>query len=136
MSSAGSACWAAKPIDVRRSLPALLLIAGALALPRADATTTPDPFAHCERPDSQVTVGVVACRRMPSADLGGTTAFSYFVPPGCATHRCPTLYLLHGFGGDLTSMLGTTQRPSAWVAALNRQPPVSPAKTSQPWKYA
>jgi S-formylglutathione hydrolase FrmB len=81
-------------------------------------------------------VGTVTCRREPSADLGGTTAFSYFVPAGCADRRCPTLYLLHGFGGDLTSMLGTAKDPSAWVAALDSEPAVSPYDTAVPWKYA
>lgn len=81
-------------------------------------------------------VGVVTCRREPAPDLGGTTAFSYFVPAGCARRRCPTLYLLHGFGGDLTSMLGTARDPSAWVAALDSEPAVSPYRTPTPWKYA
>ncbi|HVT21378.1 MAG TPA: alpha/beta hydrolase-fold protein [Mycobacteriales bacterium] len=94
------------------------------------------PFARCEAPSAPRSIGVVACRREPSARLGGTTAFEYYVPPRCATRRCPTLYLLHGFGGDLTSMLGTPGRPSAWVAALTRRPPVSPYATAQPWKYA
>jgi S-formylglutathione hydrolase FrmB len=44
--------------------------------------------------------------------------------------------LLHGFGGDLTSMLGTPSDPSAWVAALAHQPAVSPYATSQPWLYS
>ena len=112
-----------------------LLVAG-VVVPAAGAAPSDDPFAGCQAPDDATTVGVVTCRRMPSADLGGGTAFSYFVPPGCADRRCPTLYLLHGFGGDLTSMLGTADRPSAWVAALDRRPQVSPASTSQPWSYA
>jgi S-formylglutathione hydrolase FrmB len=95
-----------------------------------------DPFAGCQAPTAPRVIGSVACRREPAPELGGTTAFEYYVPPGCATHRCPTLYLLHGFGGDLTSMLGTPADPSAWVAALARQPAVSPYATSQPWKYA
>ena len=49
---------------------------------------------------------------------GGTTAFSYFFPPDCIPppqqdRRCPVLYLLHGFGGDHTSELGTGDHPSA-----------------------
>jgi S-formylglutathione hydrolase FrmB len=80
---------------------------------------------------------------MPSQALGGTTAFSYYVPPGCAPallrdrgERCPVLYLLHGFGGDLHSMLGTADHPSGWVAALSSRPKVAPASTSQPWTLA
>jgi S-formylglutathione hydrolase FrmB len=100
------------------------------------ARAAPQPFASCEAPSAARSIGVVACRREPSAALGGTTAFAYYVPPACATRRCPTLYLLHGFGGDLTSMLGTPKDPSAWVAALDHRPAVSPYATSEPWKYA
>ena len=109
--------------------------AATLAVPGA-ARGAADPFAKCEAPTAARSIGVVACRREPAAELGGTTAFEYYVPPGCATHRCPTLYLLHGFGGDLTSMLGSPDDPSAWVAALAHRPAVSPYATSQPWKYA
>ncbi|MGN6473366.1 MAG: alpha/beta hydrolase [Mycobacteriales bacterium] len=121
---------------MRRLLLVLGLLAAALAAPRGVAHAAADPFAHCESPVAPRSIGVVACRREPAADLGGTTAFEYYVPPGCAEHRCPTLYLLHGFGGDLVSMLGTPQDPSAWVAALAHRPAVSPYATSQPWKYA
>ena len=74
--------------------------------------------------------------RLPSALLGGTTAFSYFVPQACAAARCPTLYLLHGFGGDYTEMLGTAGSPSAWVAALSSGPPVDPHAVLDPWDYS
>lgn len=121
---------------MRRLLLALALLAAVVAAPRSAAHAASDPFAHCQSPSAPRSIGVVACRREPAADLGGTTAFEYYVPPGCATHRCPTLYLLHGFGGDLTSMLGTPGDPSAWVAALAHRPAVSPYATSQPWKYA
>src|SRR4051794_37127149 len=96
-------------LTVRRAFLAATLALVAFVVPRAGAASTADPFADCQSGDARVAVGVVACRTMPSADLGGTTAFSYFVPPGCAAHRCPTLYLLHGFGGDLTS---THRRPA------------------------
>ena len=96
------------------------------------------PYDGCDSAGAPVRVGVVACRTLPSPDLGGTTAFSYFVPPACdpavlGTRRCPTLYLLHGFGGDLHSMLGTAGHPSGWVAALSSRPKVAPADTAQPW---
>lgn len=95
-------------------------------------------FPGCAPPTSSVTVkvGEVACQEMTTTDLGGVTAFSYFVPPACAPgsgHLCPVLYLLHGFGGDYTSMLGTAAHPSAWVAALERAPAVSPYRTATPW---
>jgi S-formylglutathione hydrolase FrmB len=117
----------------------LLLLAGLAGVPAGHAATAANPFAGCQAAAAPITIGAVACRLMPSADLGGTTAFEYFVPPGCAPalhRRCPTLYLLHGFGGDLTSMLGTRAAPSAWVAALSRQPAVSPYATRAPWQYA
>jgi S-formylglutathione hydrolase FrmB len=105
---------------------------GAVAGPFPECT--PDPAAAIE-------VGQVACRTLPSAFLGGTTAFSYFVPPGCdpATsqgRRCPTLYLLHGFGGDYRSMLGTADEPSAWVEALSKGPPRDPSQVLDPWTMA
>ena len=118
-----------------RALVATSLLVGSLVAPRVLAAGS-GPFASCEGPGAAVEIGVVACRQMPSADLGGTTAFSYFVPPDCADRRCPTLYLLHGFGGDLTSMLGTARQPSAWVAALDRRPPVPPETSAAPWTYA
>lgn len=76
---------------------------------------------------------------MPSSDLGGVTAFSYYVPPSCAPakhHLCPVLYLLHGFGGDYTSMLGTAAKPTAWVAAQHSTPAVSPYDSATPWTEA
>lgn len=119
-----------------RCLLVTALFALALVVPRGVAQGTADPFARCEAPSAPRLIGVVACRREPAPELGGTTAFEYYVPLGCATKLCPTLYLLHGFGGDLTSMLGTQTDPSAWVAALAHRPAVSPYQTSQPWKYA
>jgi S-formylglutathione hydrolase FrmB len=80
------------------------------------------PYDGCDPGGATVRVGEVACQTMASEALGGTTAFSYFVPPACRDHRCPTLYLLHGFGGDLHSMLGTTSAPSGWVTALTTPP--------------
>jgi S-formylglutathione hydrolase FrmB len=96
-------------------------------------------FAECAAdPAATIVVGQVTCQRMPSAFLGGTTAFSYYVPPGCdpvavPARRCPTLYLLHGFGGDYKSMLGTAAAPSAWVAALTKGPTRDPRQVLDPW---
>jgi S-formylglutathione hydrolase FrmB len=119
-----------------RALLVVGLAAVSLVVPTSPSSAAPGPFAHCEAPSAPRSVGVVACRREPSAMLGGTTAFEYYLPPRCRTHHCPTLYLLHGFSGDLTSMLGTPDHPSAWVAALTHRPAVSPYATSAPWRYA
>jgi len=119
------------------------LVAALLAIalpPVSSRAANVSPFAGCDAFGAAVRVGVVACQTIPSQALGGTTAFSYYVPPGCAparlrdrSQRCPTLYLLHGFGGDLHSMLGTADQPSGWVAALSSRPKVDPAGTSKPW---
>ncbi len=111
-----------------------------MALPSSAATTASPTafFAGCAAPGPRptVVVGKVSCQELPSPALGGTTAFSYYVPPACAPadgRRCPVLYLLHGFGGDYTSMLGTAGHPSAWVAALSSGPPVDPHQVADPW---
>ena len=116
---------------------ALLAVA---APPAASRAANASPYNGCDAYGAAVRVGVVGCQTMPSQALGGTTAFSYYVPPGCApsllrrTHeRCPALYLLHGFGGDLHSMLGTADHPSGWVAAVSSRTKVAPGSSSQPW---
>src|SRR6185312_3471393 len=122
----------------------LALAAGIVpgTLPRvqaASASPVAVQFPGCQAPSSgrlAVVVGLVTCVETPSRLLGGTTALSYFVPPGCAPdrgRRCPTLYLLHGFGGDYASMLGTAPAPAAWVAALERTPPTAPEDSAAPW---
>lgn len=98
-----------------------------------------DPlFSDCAAPAEAGTIVVdaVACQQLASEAIGGTTAFSYFVPPACAPDTgstCPVLYLLHGFGGDYHGMLGTAARPSSWVQALTKQPPLDPRASSEPW---
>jgi S-formylglutathione hydrolase FrmB len=136
----------AEPLTVRRAACVMLaaaLAAGAVALPSNAATAASQPsfFAGCAAPGPRptVVVGKVSCQELPSAALGGTTAFSYYLPPDCAPdggRRCPVLYLLHGFGGDYTSMLGTAAHPSAWVAGLSSAPPVDPHSVADPWDYA
>ena len=85
-----------------------------------------------------VVVGVVACQELTTHALGDGVAapFEYYVPPRCmVAGPCPVLYLLHGFGGDFTEMLGqpgTTD--SAWVQALDHAPPAGFG--SSPWTYA
>ena len=66
---------------VRLVLVAALAGTAGLASPPSRAA---DPFGSCEQDGAQVRVGVVACRTLPSPALGGTTAFSYYVPPACA----------------------------------------------------
>ncbi|MFY9585918.1 MAG: alpha/beta hydrolase-fold protein [Actinomycetota bacterium] len=114
------------------------LAAGALLVAGAPAVVHAEPFSECAAQSSTtVVVGQVACQTMASKFLGGTTAFSYYVPPACAPSSrrsvCPTLYLLHGFGGGYTSMLGTAANPSAWVKALTSGPAEDPSASSQPW---
>jgi S-formylglutathione hydrolase FrmB len=133
----GAALVASLGLALTPSATASAVVAASPFAAAASGAVAASPFAACQAPDAaSVVVGKVACRREPAAELGGTTAFSYFVPPGCADRRCPTLYLLHGFGGDLTSMLGTPDAPSAWVAALAHRPQVSPYATDSPWTYA
>jgi len=81
----------------------------------------------------------IACRTMTSALVGDgvTTAFSYYLPSACsASSPCPVLYLLHGFGGDYHSMLGTAAKPSGWVRSLDSGPPVDPRQVADPWNYS
>jgi S-formylglutathione hydrolase FrmB len=115
--------------ESRLVLAVSVLMAALFAQPAAAAT-----FGECEDETAPVTVGAVACRHINAADtLGGDTAFSYYVPQSCTTaSRCPTLYLLHGFGGDYTSMLGTDEARSAWVRALTRGPD-APHASLTPW---
>ena len=114
----------------------------ALALPSPQDVALPPKCAPVPRAGQPVraAVGVVACQELTTHLLGpGISApFEYFIPPACAATRetrCPTLYLLHGFGGDYTEMLG---RPgtttSAWVAALTHAPPAGFEQS--PWTHA
>ncbi|HEX9681662.1 MAG TPA: alpha/beta hydrolase-fold protein [Acidimicrobiales bacterium] len=80
--------------------------------------------------------GSVDCLRFDSAALGGTTAFSYFIPLGCdpaesPPPECPVLYYLHGTGGSYRE--GTSE---AWVKALTHGPPVDPRTEAEPWQWA
>src|SRR5579885_1449080 len=117
---------------------AVAVLAGLLSFTPAPAAAPPTMFPGCAAQGSAVVVGHVACQLLHSPMLGGTTAFSYYVPPACAPvlhRRCPTLYLLHGFGGDATEMVGTADRPSAWVAAETKAPPGT-AWEQRPWNHA
>ncbi|HEX9681460.1 MAG TPA: alpha/beta hydrolase-fold protein [Acidimicrobiales bacterium] len=117
----------------------VVTVLGVVALPltpsRAEAEL-PAAFAGCETAEQDITVGEVSCRTLDAtATLGGTTGYSYFVPDACdnAAATCPTIYLLHGFGGDHRSMLGTGVNPSAFVSALTHRPRRDPATVSDPW---
>ena len=100
-------------------------------------TCAPPPAAGTA---ATVTVGQVACQELTTHLLGNGVAapFEYYVPPQCdpaLSVRCPVLYLLHGFGGDYTEMLGrpgTTS--SAWIQAETKQPRAG--FESHPWDYA
>jgi S-formylglutathione hydrolase FrmB len=122
---------------------AAALVAGLAVSPSVASTRTAAPsFFHDCAPSTsapKLTVGKVTCQQIPSAAIGGTTAFSYYVPPGCAPalkRRCPVIYALHGFGGDYTSVLGTRERPSSYIAALTSGPAKDPFTVRDPWNYA
>jgi len=114
----------------------------------ATASTIFDGCAAAPTPTKPMTVvvGQVACQYLTTHLLGdGIGApFEYFVPPDCDPKfgvKCPTLYLLHGFGGDYTEMLGpqgtsptSDTLSSGWIAAETSTPPAAAA--SQPWVYA
>src|SRR5436305_1577641 len=103
---------------------AVAAVSGLLVL-AGTATTAPARAEGCAPPPTAtkpmtVTVGSVACQELTTHLLGdGIPApFEYYVPPQCDPRlgvRCPTLYLLHGFGGDYTEMLGQPgTMSSAW----------------------
>lgn len=110
------------------------------ATPRVDGLVAgcaaPPPKGHA----IHVVVGTVACQQLTTHLLGAGIGapFEYFVPPSCAPGRavrCPTLYLLHGFGGDYTEMLGRSgTATSAWIAALSHAPPAG--YEASPWTNA
>ena len=87
-------------------------------------------------------LGAVACQELSdSADLLGpgiAVPFEYYVPTACTpAARCPVLYLLHGFGGDYTEMLGKPGedlKDLAWVSAETSAPPAG--FESHPWDFA
>jgi len=122
---------------MRRLLGAVVLVVASLAtvVPTAQAAS---PFSDCAPAGTTaVTIARVACTLVSgAAELGGDDPVSYFVPPACEHATCPALYLMHGFGGDYHSMLGTGDHPSPWVAALTSGPPVDPTKVLDPWNYS
>lgn len=120
---------------------AVLAAAVAFGVPASRATPAPAGCAPPPRPRGavRVVVGAVVCQEMTTHLLGDGIAapFEYYVPPQCEPRRhvqCPVLYLLHGFGGDFTEMLGEPGHPSAWIAALTSGPPNG--FESSPWTYA
>lgn len=112
----------------------------------AEAPAESAEFGGCAEPTDgpmHLTIGAVACQQIDSETVGGTTAFSYYVPEACDPRldpqpTCPVLYLLHGFGGDWTSELGTAGDPSAKVEALSKQPDVEGDihDELQPWNHS
>jgi S-formylglutathione hydrolase FrmB len=122
---------------------AAALVAGLVITPAFGATTAsaPDFFPECAQPSATptITVGRVACLKFASPAIGGTSAFTYYVPPACEPERqvrCPVVYGLHGFGGSYHSILGTGDKPSAYVAALTSAPATDPFTVDDPWNYA
>jgi S-formylglutathione hydrolase FrmB len=120
-------------------LASLALGAGLLGLP-VTAARGVSSFADCSAATAtpSVVVGSVACQLVHGSAIGGDDPVSYYVPPTCDPalgRRCPVLYLLHGFGGDYHSMLGTAAQPSGWVKALASGPPVDPRTVPDPWDY-
>lgn len=124
-----------------RRLLAPLLLTALIAFPaRAD-----EHLFACPEPATPL-VGTPTCTTMHSDALGGTTAFSYYIPPACDPGReprptCPVLYLLHGHGGshrqhlDLDSA-SATYEPGVFQQALTAGPPVDPAEVDDPWTYS
>jgi S-formylglutathione hydrolase FrmB len=128
----------------RRVLGLVLAVAAlaVVAVPAVRADTTPPFASECDAPGTALAVGTVDCFRMPSADLGATTAVSYFIPPACdptasPLPRCPVMYYLHGTGGSYKEGTGSKGAGgNAWVKALTSGPPVDPRTISDPWRYA
>jgi S-formylglutathione hydrolase FrmB len=127
--------------------PAVLVVGGQVLGPGGRPSVAPAVFADCTPPPSttapfRLVTGAVACQELTdSEDLLGpgiAVPFEYYVPPACtASSPCPVLYLLHGFGGSYSEMLGTpgTDPASlAWVAAETKEPP--PGFEADPWNYA
>jgi len=123
------------------------------AVPMSMAYAT-NQFPTCAAPPAQgtsieMTVGTVACQELTTHLLGNgiPAPFEYYVPPQCAPPpvggpkdhhrvavRCPTMYLLHGFGGNYTEMLGSPgTTSSAWIASEASQPPAG--FEAAPWNY-
>ncbi|MHB8463541.1 MAG: alpha/beta hydrolase [Acidimicrobiales bacterium] len=129
------------PRRARRAalIAALLTAPLALSAPAARATIRADAGCRPVARQARLVVGTVACQRITTHLLGDGIAapFAYYVPPECdpvRRVRCPVLYLLHGFGGDFTEMVGTASKPSAWISSLTSRPPAG--FESAPWAHA
>ena len=126
------------------AMPGALNEARASVDPAVGGASATNPFPGCTpsptpgRP-APVVVGTVACQELTTHDLGNAipAPFEYYVPTACAQQsdvRCPVMYLLHGFGGSYTEMLGTPgTTSSAWIQALDHAPPAG--FESAPWQY-
>jgi S-formylglutathione hydrolase FrmB len=123
---------------VARTLALVGLLAAGLVptLPKAEAATSACP--HLASPSALV-VGTPGCFSLPSGFMGADVPVSYFVPPACAPATgadCPVLYYLHGTGGSYLEGVGSADKPSRWVHALTKGPPVDQRTVAEPWKYA
>lgn len=130
-------------VRLGRVVAAAAFIGGTITTSAALAGTTKsaNSFPGCAAPPAidkkiDLIVGNVACQELTTHLLGDGIAapFEYYVPPTCRTMKCPSMYLLHGFGGSYTEMLGTPgTTTSAWIAAEASQPPSG--FESDPWNY-
>lgn len=118
----------------RRAL--LVVVAAGLLIVGLPAHASAPTSPACTPAGSPLLVGTVGCRTITTHLLGNgiQAPFAYYVSPSCGSAPCPVLYLLHGFGGDYTEMVGTPSHPSAWVASLTSRPP--PGFQSAPWLHA
>ena len=128
---------------MRRRLAWLVVVVTGLGLGVVPDAAADNGFAPECTPAAEaqpLTVGLVDCIRLESEALGATTAFSYFVPAGCAPdlgRRCPVLYYLHGTGGSYREGVGAKGTAgNAWVQALTRGPVVDPRTVDDPWTHA
>jgi S-formylglutathione hydrolase FrmB len=120
---------------------ALAITAAPITLRTAPVARADDPFPDCAPATGApaITVNAVTCQRVSSGFLGGDVPVSYFVPAACdpgTGAKCPTLYLMHGFGGSYHSMLGTAADPSPWVKALTSGPPDGATESADPWNHS
>lgn len=125
----------------RRAVMCAALLVPLLAISAAPSRAA-DFAPECAPPSETpvLSVGVVDCLRYDSAALGGVTAFSYYIPPGCDPalgRECPVLYYLHGTGGSYREGVGSKgSSGNAWVQALTRGPAGDPRTQPEPWQYA
>lgn len=117
-----------------------LLLSSIVAAPPADAAEFAEQCAAPTDGPLTLAVGVVGCQRMVSENVGGVTAFGYWIPPACdpaSGARCPVLYYLHGTGGSFLEGVGAVgSSGNAWIKSLTHGPPVNPRTAPDHTVYA